>query len=47
MSIIALEPKSSRRIPVYTKGFEHRKNMIQEYYKYCDMTDVIINEENL
>lgn len=47
MNIIALEPKRRRRIPVYTKGLEHRSDMIKEYYKYCDMTEVEINEENL
>jgi hypothetical protein len=47
MNIIAFEPKSKRKIPVYTKGFEHRKNMIQEYYKYCNMSDITINEEHL
>lgn len=47
LNIISLEPKIKKRIPVYTKGFEHRKEMIHEYYKYCEITDISINEENL
>lgn len=47
MNIIALEPKLRKRIPVYTKGFEHRKEMIEQYYKYCEITNIEINEENL
>lgn len=47
MNIIALEPKGRRKIPVYSKGLEHRSEMIKEYYKYCDIQDIEINEENL
>lgn len=47
MNIIALEPKLRKRIPVYTKGFEHRREMIEQYYKYCKITNIEINEENL
>lgn len=47
MNIIALEPKIPKRIPVYTKGFEHRNEMIREYYKYCIINDVVIDENNL
>lgn len=47
MNIITLESKTGKTIPVYTKGFLHRDEMIHEYYKYCDITDVIINEENI
>lgn len=47
MNIISLEPKLSKRIPVYTKGFEHRDKMIQEYYKYCIINNITIDEDNL
>ena len=46
-NIIALEPKIPKKIPVYTKGFEHRDKMIQEYYKYCIINNIIIDENNL
>ena len=47
MNIIALEPTLPKRIPVYTKGMEHREEMLKEYYKYCILNDVIINENDL
>lgn len=47
MNIIALEPKFPKTIPVYTKGFNYRSEMIKDYYKYCEMIDVVIDENNL
>lgn len=47
MNIITLEPKMPKRIPVYTKGLEHRDKMIREYYKYCIINDITIDENNL
>ena len=47
MNIISFEPTFPKRIPVYTKGMEHRDEMIREYYKYCVMTDVVMNENDL
>ena len=47
-NIITLVPYfSSRKIPVYSKGLEHRKEMINNYYKYCSIIETIINEEQL
>lgn len=47
MNIISIAPKKYARIPVYSKGMKERDTMIKEYYQYCDMTDSVINEENL
>lgn len=47
MNILALESKTGKKLPVYTKGFEHRNDMVHEYYKYCKINDVIIDEDNL
>jgi hypothetical protein len=47
MNIITFSPLASARIPVLTKGAKERKDMIHEYYKYCKITDVEINENNL
>ena len=47
VNIISLDTKSHRRIPVYSKGLDHRREMIAEYYKYCEMNDILIDENNL
>lgn len=47
MNIITFAPFVSTRIPVISKGVKERKDMIHEYYKYCKITDVEINENNL
>lgn len=47
MNIIHLEPKKFRWLPVYTKGMKHRDQMLKEYYKYCEINDITINEEDL
>lgn len=47
MNIISLGTKSGRKVPVYSKGDETRKELLKTYYKYCDMTDSILYEENL
>lgn len=47
MNIITLGSKSKKNIPVFSKGAKGRNEMIHEYYKYCDITDSIIYEENL
>lgn len=46
-NIISLDTKSHRKIPVYSKGLEHRREMIAEYYKYCEMNDILLDENNL
>lgn len=47
MNILTFEPKVSKKIPVYSKGIEERNEMIQKYYKYCNITESEIYEENL
>lgn len=47
MNIITIEPHSRKRIPVYSKGAKEREEMIKSYYQYCEIEDIIINEEDL
>ena len=47
MNVISLEPCGSKKIPVYTKGSVERDRMIHEFYKYCEVNDISINEENI
>lgn len=47
MNIITLSSKSEKKIPIYSKGDENRKELFKTYYKYCNMTDSIIYEDNL
>lgn len=47
MNILWLESKLNTKIPVYSKGLEERNEMIHQYYKYCNIKDSIINEEDL
>ena len=47
MNIITLAPKNNRKIPVFSKGSDARADLIKEYYKYCDITEVYIEEEDL
>lgn len=46
-NIIALDPMLPKRIPVYSKGMDTRDDMIRNYYKYCTIQDITINEDNL
>lgn len=48
MNIITLDPYSSKvKIPVYSKGAVERDKMIKDYYKYCNIEEVIELEEDL
>ena len=48
MNIITLIPKRhSVKIPVYTNGMEDRQSQLKEYYKYCNLRDIEIDEEIL
>jgi hypothetical protein len=47
MNIISLDPLGKTKIPVYTKGRAERRKMIQEYYKYCNITESEILERDL
>lgn len=47
MNIITLSGISDKKIPVYTKSDESRKDLYQTYYKYCNITESIIYENNL
>ena len=48
MNIITLDPKrKTKKIPIYTKGAKERDEMIKEYYKYCEISELNINEEDL
>lgn len=43
MNIVTLEPESRKKIPVYTKGLNQRKELIENYYKYCEIDDIDIH----
>lgn len=47
MNIISFQPASDKKIPVYSNGMEERDAMLHDYYKYCNITDSMIYEENL
>lgn len=47
MNILTIENKSNKLIPCYSKGLGKRRELIQFYYKYCNITDIYINEDNL
>lgn len=47
MKILAIDSKNGKSIPCYTKGLEKRKELIQSYYKYCEITDIYMDENDL
>lgn len=47
MNIISLEPYGNRRIPVYSKGVINRKEMFGDYYKFCHLTESVMEETEL
>jgi len=47
MNVITMIPHGKRKIPVYSKGVAHRDELLKDYYKYCNIQDITINEEDL
>ena len=47
MNIIALSPKTERKIPVYSKGMVEREEQIKAYYQYCKIRDVYVDGDNM
>lgn len=47
MRIICFEAMSGKRVTIYTKGAEERRKMIQDYYQFCDIQIININENEL
>ena len=47
MNIITLSGISDKKIPVYSKSDESRKELYQTYYKFCNITESVIYENNL
>jgi ERCC4-related helicase len=47
MNIITLCSMSDKKIPVYSKADQARKEMYQTYYKNCKITEQIIYEYQL
>jgi hypothetical protein len=47
MNIISLEPYGRRKIPVYSKGVINRKEMFGDYYKFCHLTEFVMEETEL
>lgn len=44
MNIITPLPFGDRKIPVYSKGMVKRDEMIKGYYKYGEISEIVINE---
>lgn len=47
MNIITLDPMFPKKIPVFSKGGNKRDELMKEFYKYCNIKDITINENNL
>lgn len=47
MNILTLDGMTKRKIPVYTKGCIERDELIKNYYKYCNIVESEIQENNL
>ena len=47
MNIITLSSITDKKIPVYSKSDVSRKELYQTYYKYCNITESLIYENNL
>lgn len=46
-NIISIDSISGKKIPIYSKGKEGRDEMFNSYYKYCNITESTIIEDNL
>lgn len=46
-NIITLEPADGKALPVHTKSQKIRKEMINEYYSYCKINNIVIYESDL
>lgn len=48
MNIITLDPiKKSKKIPVYSNSAMERDQMIKDYYKYCEIEEINVLEDDL
>lgn len=47
MNILYLSPKHYKIIPIYTKSNRHRLDMLKKYYKYSEINEIKIEEEDL
>jgi hypothetical protein len=47
MNIITLSSLAGKKIPVYSKSDDSRKELYQTYYKYCNIVESVIYETNL
>lgn len=47
MNIITLAPNNNKNIPIFTKGSKARTDLIKEHYKYCNITEVYVEEDDL
>lgn len=48
MNIISISPtKSSKKIPIYTKGAAERDDMLNNYYQFCNITNIVLTEDML
>lgn len=47
MNIITLDTTNGRKVPIYSKGMKEREKMIKDYYKYCNINEIVLDELNL
>lgn len=47
MHIISLSPLYPAKIPIYSKGAQERKEMIEGFYKYCNVKEITVSIDNL
>lgn len=47
LNIISLDTTNGRGIPVYSNGREKRMEMINEYYRYCNVNEHDVDDTNL
>ena len=47
MNIISLDPLNGKKLPIHTNQQEIRKQLIEEYYRYCKINHINITEDDL
>ena len=45
--VFSIESKSGKRIPIHTRNSMKRYEMIHDYYKYSQITDIFMDENDL
>lgn len=47
MNIISLDPEDGKKLPVHTKQQKKRKELVDEYYRYCKISHITLPEKDL